>query len=127
LKQGAKLVANYIDVVEELNFYKNSLGGTRIPTALPAHAALPVRLSSEQRAQKPRKQTGQPQELPLLFEPDKYQKAVLNILESTPMHIDAIIAQAGLDTGGITAALMDLELMGIVKHSPGKMFYKSKE
>ncbi len=41
------------------------------------------------------------------------------------MHIDKIIEQSGLDTAGITAALMALELMGIVKHSPGKMFYKN--
>ncbi len=124
LKQGAKLVANYMDVVEELNFFCSALS-SGISAANPVVTQTATRLPSK-RAQNQKKAEAS-NELPLLFEPDKYQSAVLNILQQYPVHIDLIINQSGLDAGGITAALMDLELMGIVKRSPGKMFYKVKE
>ncbi|MBF0378886.1 MAG: DNA-protecting protein DprA [Desulfamplus sp.] len=118
LKQGAKLVVNYMDVIEEL-----------IHLLPPKERAESYSNSKTKQQSKNRSQSLVKQQedanLPLLFEPDKYQRVILNIVKSDPMHIDQIIEKSSLDTGGITAALMDLELMGIVKRSSGKMFYKS--
>ncbi|MBF0390195.1 MAG: DNA-protecting protein DprA [Desulfamplus sp.] len=110
LKQGAKLVANYIDVIEELTNLLPVKNGDK-PTK--KEVQLSQSVSKKERES--------------LFKPDSYQSAILDILQSnsgSPIHIDVIIGQSGLDVGGVTAALMDLELMGIVKHLPGKMFYK---
>lgn len=123
LKQGAKLVENCMDVVEELRpiEYLNN-----VDDASPTHG---VAGAQEESLFKEPDHLLQKQPMfrdndILPFKPDQYQIAILDILKSAPLHIDTIIEQSGLDTGGITAALMDLELMGIIRHSPGKMFYK---
>ncbi|MBF0257337.1 MAG: DNA-protecting protein DprA [Desulfamplus sp.] len=149
LKQGARLVENHMDIIEEF-YYIHQI----VPTPL-VHDLSGIPLNEDPEV--PSKSIISPstnkkiasdrplwdrsplkEELPLKqdktlsfdqnnsspFEPDQYQHAILNILKDTPLHIDQIIETSGLDTGGITAALMDLELMGIIIHSPGKMFYK---
>ncbi|MGD9730571.1 MAG: DNA-processing protein DprA [Desulfamplus sp.] len=127
LKQGAKLVANYIDIVEEFAYISN----LKVEDQKHCDQAESKKSKSKFKENslfedKPNNQKNKTDKQTLsLFEPDNYQSAVLNILQSSPMHIDKIIEQSGLDTAGITAALMALELMGIVKHSPGKMFYKN--
>lgn len=98
LKQGAKLVENKMDVIEELHHM--------------------VHIETEhQKIQQGEKS------MPGGLEHDKYQKAIFDILEPYPLHIDIIIEKSGLDSGGISAALLDLEIQGIIKQSPGKLFY----
>ncbi|MBF0572218.1 MAG: DNA-protecting protein DprA [Desulfamplus sp.] len=140
LKQGAKLVVNYMDVIEELIHLLPLTDTTKSHNVTQPQS----KTESQNKPQSsnklkcqdkilfgdklvsPDQNSLRPQEVNLpLFDPDKYQSAILDILNYSPMHIDQIIEQSHLDTGGITAALMDLELMGIVKRSPGKMFYKS--
>ncbi|MBF0413143.1 MAG: DNA-protecting protein DprA [Desulfamplus sp.] len=146
LKQGAKLVANYMDVVEELtnivpltpenNKLFNMIETKKLKSRLQDSSLFEEKLQHQDNALLQNKSQLQLQPLLKhenlepnlsLFETDNYQDAVLNMLKSSssPIHIDEIIEQSGLDTGGITAALMSLELMGIVKHYPGKMFYKN--
>ena len=59
-----------------------------------------------------------------LFKPDEYQNEILSILgRASPLHIDTIIEQSAFNAGTVTAALLDLELSGMIKQKPGKMFY----
>ncbi len=121
LKQGAKLVANYMDIVEELTYILNlRVSFTKDNKDL---KSLNKNTLHKEQLQFKEKELFEDKE----EKTDNYQDAVLNILQSSssPIHIDKIIEQSELDTGGITAALMSLELMGLVKHYPGKMFYKN--
>jgi DNA processing protein len=107
IKQGAKLVATWEDVWEEL----------------PADVRLT--LTPETGDESPRGQTAS------LFEEGElapHEKKILSLLkadEST--HIDEIVErlQPGLSSSEIFAALFELELAGKVKQLPGKNFVRS--
>ncbi len=108
LKHGAKLVENYDDVIAELH---HMVHFEKFQNVLPLESNIP------------NKRNGIKRNLALAFNADKYQKAIAGIIEPYPQHIDTIIEKSGLDAGGISAALLDLELKGIIKQSPGKLFY----
>jgi DNA processing protein len=101
IKQGAKLVTSWEDVIEEL------------PTPVRAEL-LPVETaSSEERA--------------LLVEKDLapvegtlYQ--LLGVDESR--HVDDLVELSGLSSSEVLAALFGLELKGVVRQLPGKQFLK---
>ncbi len=98
IKQGATLVETHTDIIEELHHMVHA-------EPLPAQ---------------PRRST----ETVLL---DTVQQAIMSILDPYPQHIDAIVEKTDHDIGGISAALLDLELKGIVKQSPGKLFSIKEE
>ena len=102
LKHGAKLVGNYKDVIEELHHMIHS--EKVLSSAVEKDKKNATRLQPACNA-------------------DKYQRAVVDILEPYPQHIDIIIEKSGVDAGRVSAALLDLELKGIIKQSPGKLFY----
>jgi DNA processing protein len=101
IKQGAKLVASWEDVIEEL------------PTPIRAEL-LPVETaSSEERA--------------LLVEKDLAPAEgtlyhLLGVDESR--HVDDLVELSGLTSSEVLAALFDLELKGVVRQLPGKQFLK---
>ncbi len=49
---------------------------------------------------------------------------VYDFFQDEPIHIDNIISKTGLPSGRVSALLLDLELSGILKQLPGKMFTK---
>ncbi len=106
LRCGAKLVENSCDVIEELNHM--------------VHFERFQEFSLQSDISHKQSQTGKGVDIG--SNSDKYQRAIVRILEPYPQHIDSIIEKSGLDAGGIAAALLDLELKGIVKQSPGKLF-----
>src|SRR5271155_6057951 len=101
IKQGAKLVTSWEDVIEEL------------PTPIRAEL-LPVETaSSEERA--------------LLVEKDLAPAEgtlyhLLGVDESR--HVDDLVELSGLTSSEVLAALFDLELKGVVRQLPGKQFSK---
>ena len=101
IKQGAKLVTSWEDVIEEL------------PTPIRAEL-LPVETaSSEERA--------------LLVEKDLAPAEgtlyhLLGVDESR--HVDDLVELSGLTSSEVLAALFDLELKGVVRQLPGKQFLK---
>jgi DNA processing protein len=101
IKQGAKLVTGWEDVIEEL------------PTSIRAEL-LPVETAtSEQRA--------------LLVEeslaPDEL--TLYNLLtQDASRHVDELAERCGLTSSEVLAALFDLELKGVVRQLPGKQFLK---
>jgi DNA processing protein len=101
IKQGAKLVTGWEDVVEEL------------PTPVRAEL-LPVESAShEQRAALIEESLG-PTERPLygLLSPDEAR------------HVDELVENSGLTSSEVLAALFDMELRGVIRQLPGKQFVK---
>lgn len=95
IKQGAKLVENAKDIIDELI---NSI-------------------RPEKDVSKPGEKCGQDK----IFLSDE-DSTVLKALGPYPVHIDDIIRKTELEPGKIMGILLKLELKDIVKQSPGKMF-----
>jgi DNA processing protein len=101
IKQGAKLVTGWEDVVEEL------------PTPVRAELMPVETVSSEEREVLVREALG-PTEKPLY--------ALLSVDEAR--HVDDLVENSGLTSSEVLAALFDLELKGVVRQLPGKQFVK---
>jgi len=101
IKQGAKLVANWLDVVEEL------------PTAIRAEL-FPV-------------ETPSLEERTSLFEAslnDAERKLFALLSAEEPLHIDALVEQSSLNSSVVLPTLFELEMKGFVRQMPGKQFLK---
>ncbi|MGD9054737.1 MAG: DNA-processing protein DprA [Desulfobacterales bacterium] len=96
IKQGAKLVENAQDVLEEL-------------TAFTAHVSVPAGSLDNKTAE--RLASLAPDEL------DLYK-----ILSPYPLHIDAIVRKTNIEPGKLLSLLLQLELKGMVQQLPGKLF-----
>ena len=101
IKQGAKLVTNAEDVIEEL------------PT--PVRPAL-VQAAPQEAAQK---------EKLVAAALSPAEKRIYDLLSpDESKHIDDIVEQSGLNSSEVLATLFDLEMKGLVRQSPGKLFSK---
>jgi DNA processing protein len=101
IKQGAKLVTGWQDVIEEL------------PTAVRASLA-PVQTTTA--AERASLVNGS------LFGPERVLYELLGPDESR--HIDELVERSGLSSSEALAALFDLEMKGYVQQLPGKQFMK---
>jgi DNA processing protein len=101
IKQGAKLVTSWEDVVEEL------------PTPVRAELTPVESASHEQRAALIEEGLA-PTERPLY--------SLLSVDEAR--HVDDLVENSGLSSSEVLAALFDLELKGVVRQLPGKQFLK---
>jgi DNA processing protein len=106
IKQGAKLVDEWMDVLEEF------------PAEIRMQLLPPVEASDEAAAQP---QTGS------LFEqsltPD--QKAVFDVLRADqPLFVDAILTSASIPQPRVMTALLELEMAGVIRQLPGKNFIR---
>ena len=98
LKQGAKLVENETDVVEELSHL--------------VHLEPVTELRRENTSVKP--------DVSLGLDCDK--KQILQILDAYPQHIDQIIEISRMPSDAVSAILLELEFMGQITHHPGNYF-----
>jgi DNA processing protein len=96
IKQGAKLVENAQDVLEELT------------------AFIAPRCPTEDRNPGPKAT-----DVPLL---PSDEMAVFKVLSPYPEHIDAIVRKTGTEPGKLLGLLLQLELKGMVHQLPGKHF-----
>lgn len=108
IKQGAKLIENIEDVMEELGSVGDGIKDVVVKTATAAH-----------------KQREAP-----LFDAAKSslkgnEKTIYDTLGSGEMHCDQIINECDLPAGKVNASLMALRLKGIIKQLPGN-FFKQK-
>jgi DNA processing protein len=106
IKQGAKLVDEWMDVIEEFP------AEIRMQLLPPAEA-------SEEAAGKP--QTGS------LFEqsltPD--QKVVFEVLRAdAPLFVDAVLTSVPIPQPRVMTALLELEMAGVIRQLPGKNFIR---
>jgi DNA processing protein len=101
IRQGAKLVTNGEDVIEDL------------PT--PIRAAL-VRAEAPEAEQR---------NLLAAACLNTSEKKIYELLTTDqPVHIDDIMERSGLNSSDVLATLFDLEMKGIVRQLPGKQFAK---
>ncbi|MFZ5568833.1 MAG: DNA-processing protein DprA [Thermodesulfobacteriota bacterium] len=103
LKQGARLVEQAADVLEEI--------AHRLSSSPAAGAA----------AVNPR--DGGPKGQPA--DPD--QRRVLAVLSPYPQHIDVVAQRAEMSPGQTAGILLQLELSGLVRQSPGKLFCMNED
>jgi DNA processing protein len=101
IKQGAKLVTNAEDVIEEL------------PTPVRAALVKAEQPEAEQR------------NLLVAASLNPSEKKLYELLSSDEsMHIDDIVERSGLNSSEVLATLFNLEMKGIVRQTPGKPFSK---
>jgi DNA processing protein len=101
IKQGAKLVTNAEDVIEEL------------PTPVRAMLVQAEQPEAEQR------------NLVLAASRNGAEKKLYELLSAEePKHIDGIVECSGLNSSVVLATLFDLEMKGIIRQLPGKQFSK---
>ncbi|HKM82305.1 MAG TPA: DNA-processing protein DprA [Candidatus Acidoferrum sp.] len=101
IKQGAKLVTNADDVIEEL------------PTPVRAALVKAEAVEAEQR------------NLLLVDGLSTVQRKLYELLSAEESrHIDEIVDTSGLNSSEVLATLFDLEMKGIVRQLPGKQFSK---
>jgi DNA processing protein len=99
IKQGAKLIANGADVIEEL------------PTPVRAMLVQAEQPEAEQR------------NLLAAASLNSSEKKIYDLLSTDePKHIDEIVESSGLNSSEVLATLFDLEMKGIVRQTPGKQF-----
>jgi DNA processing protein len=94
IKQGAKLVENAQDILDELS----ALISVSKPTQKPAPPPPSVSLTDQ-------------------------EKQIIPLLEPYPVHIDDLVRKSGMGAGRLSSILLTLELKGLVKQTPGKRFF----
>ena len=99
IKEGAKLVTHVGDILEELPVLQAvpAMDGGETIASPPAAVGL----------------TGA-------------AKRVYEALSPYPMHVDALTRQLSIDSGRLAAVLLTLELQGLVRQEPGKLFRLSE-
>ncbi len=101
IKQGAKLVTGWEDVVEEL---PTEIRAELFPVESPG-AGVQESLLAESLAPE--------------------QKKLYDLLSADqPVHVDALVEKSGMNSSGVLAALCEMELKGIIRQLPGKQFVK---
>jgi len=95
LKQGARLIENAEDIIEEL------------PYLLKSKAAM---------------QSSASDETIHMVDLDETEKKVMAKLDAYPLHIDEIGRKCGLEPGKVSCILLELELKGLVHQLPGKLY-----
>lgn len=101
IKQGAKLVTGWEDVVEEL------------PTPIRAELTPVDSVSQNERAMLVEESLG------------LSERPIYNLLSTDEScHVDHLVETSGLTSSEVLAALFDLEMKGVVRQLPGKQFLK---
>jgi DNA processing protein len=101
IKQGAKLITNGVDVIEEL------------PTPVRAALVQAEQPEAEQR------------NLLAAASLNSSERKIFDLLSTDePKHIDEIVETSGLNSSEVLATLFDLEMKGIIRQTPGKQFSK---
>ena len=95
IKQGAKLIENADDILDELWFLKQGAAGKA------------------------------PRETPLPSgRMDGVERNIYDIMGNYPIHIDQIARTCDLDAGRVSMILLKMELNGTIRQLPGKMYVR---
>jgi DNA processing protein len=95
IKQGAKLIENADDILDELWFLKQAAGADT-----PSETSLP---------------TGRMEIV---------ERNIYDIIGNYPIHIDQIARKCDLDAGRVAMILLKMELSGSIRQLPGKMYVR---
>ncbi len=102
IKQGAKLVSNVEDIIEELKPYFQN------------------RIKEIEDKKFKRNEPRLVADLDLSGKESKLFDAISN----TPKHIDEIVAESGLNINSTLSMLINMELRHIIRQLPGKLFVR---
>jgi DNA processing protein len=61
---------------------------------------------------------------PVLPVMEDTEKTIYEIIGDFPLHIDEIAREGGLDPATVSSTLMKMELKGLVRQLPGKLFVR---
>ncbi len=100
IKQGAKLVENGNDVIEELGYLMENQ--QEIKSSENCDFAKKI-ISNSDRL-------------------DNDEMKVYNLLEVYPKHIDEILRNLSMESGKLSSILLQLELSGVITQTPGKYY-----
>lgn len=103
LKQGARLVENEMDIIDELHHFIHE-----------KKESLPPRPLQKQKSTQYK-------------HCDQNRSIIINFLEPYPVHIDVLIEKTGMDSSFVTSQLLDLEFEGIVNRHQGNYYSISEE
>ena len=103
LKQGAGLVENEMDIIDQLYQFVHEKKEIFPDSPLQKQKSTQI---------KPTKQN---------------RTVIIGFLEPYPVHIDVLIEKTGMDSSHISSQLLDLELEGIVKRHQGNYYSISEE
>ena len=120
IQQGAKLVMDAADVIEELS----DLPGIAIPKT---HSESPGTMSSSEGDAQDRPPPSIPAEIAPRFAPaslNPAETAVYAAIDISETPIDQIIVTCGLPTSVVASTLFALELKKLIRQLPGKHFVK---
>ena len=112
IKQGAKLIENVYDILDEI------LPQVDIVSKEPSTKAHIVKRNSREE-----KKT---QEQPFIEKLTETESSIVNVISSKAENVDGIIAATALKSQDVLNILLTLELRGIIKQLPGKMFIRKE-
>ena len=122
IKQGAMLVENIEDILEEI-----------LPQAGRSPSASNEPSVSSRRdapAPGPEKTTAHgdtlPQGVPMMAGLGNQEQRLLSLIPSRPVDIDTLITSSGLTAQEVLNALLILELRGLIRQMPGKQFLRKE-
>ena len=107
IKQGAKLIESVEDVTEALGYIGEQLQDHVSAAAAEASESMERSLFDARNLK--------------LSGPEK---TIYECLDKEPLHIEQIIADTDLAAGSVNAALISLQLKGLIKQLPGSLFVK---
>ena len=96
IKQGAKLIENADDILAEFGFVGRGVVGRSAP----------------------KNHDGTPRDM------DESERKIYEIIGDYPVHIDDIVRLGNMDAGRVAGILMKMELEGMVRQLPGRMFVR---
>jgi DNA processing protein len=108
IKQGAKLIENVEDILEEI---------------LPQVTREPKSVKPDQRQKQPDDHQKIPTSSPDLILKET-EKTVWQVLSQKPVHIDQIITSTRLTAHEVLGILLNLELQGLIEQKPGKTYMR---
>jgi DNA processing protein len=116
IKQGAKLIENVEDILEEI------LPQAGLPQTLPEQLPLISTLEA---------MPGEPDATPASFSAKvgrlgETESKLLPFITQEPVNVDALIAASGLTAHEVQSSLLVLELGGIIRQLPGKLFLRKE-
>jgi len=94
IKQGARLIENADDILDELWFLKAGMGVERREAPLPKRQM------------------------------DGLERSIYDIIGNYPIHIDQIARTGSVDPGQLAMILLKMELNGTIRQLPGKMYIR---
>lgn len=107
LKDGARLVTSTADILEELRGVGAAFSGSGTPSRPESAAATDSAVAA-------------PSAPPADLAPDEAR--VFGVLSPEPRHVDELAASSELAPSNVLAALLGLELRGLVESLPGKQY-----